>query len=181
MKLELTSAANFIAHLIRLKKLGYCEPLLHKFRNCLIDEFRRRYQDHWFPEHPLKGSGYRCVRLNGRIDPLVNRAAEACNLLNCSFLENFPILTMWINPFEVCYRFGENGAICILIDKDTFEPWTHKPPKKRTIRKNQIEPINYTEPVNCTIANKSPKLTIEYLLDTHQHVSIEHLLAYVLE
>ena len=44
---------------VPLKKL--C--LTCRFHDALIDVLRRRYRDHWFPEKPFKGSGFRLGHL----------------------------------------------------------------------------------------------------------------------
>ena len=78
MKLELLSASNFLVHLIRLGRRNVSESQLSKFRDCLIEILRRRYRDHWFPEKPFKGSGYRCIRINGKMDSIIGQAGEGC-------------------------------------------------------------------------------------------------------
>lgn len=125
MKLELASGANFLVHLLRLGKVGLNDGQLDKFRSALIDVLRRRYRDHWFQEKPFKGSGYRCLRINGKMDPALCQAAEATDL-NAQVLHRaFPTeLTMWIDPKEVSYRIGENGSICVLYESSrNSEAW----------------------------------------------------------
>lgn len=56
------------------------EQQLEKFRAAVVEVLRRRYRDHWFPEKPFKGSGYRCIRINGKMDPVIAQAAETCGL-----------------------------------------------------------------------------------------------------
>lgn len=69
-----------------------------------------RYRDHWHPCNPGKGSAYRCIRINGKIDPLILEAGKATGLSN--FEHYLPKeFTMWIDPEEVSYRFGEDGSI----------------------------------------------------------------------
>jgi protein Tob/BTG len=130
MKQELHSAANFIVHLLRLAKRGVSEAKLLKFQKSLIHEMRNRYRDHWFPEKPLKGSGYRTIRVNSKLDPMIGRAGKACNLSETFLLEAFPIFMLWINPLEVSYRFGENNPIYIFYDKHCLDPWTHQNPPR---------------------------------------------------
>jgi len=125
MKNELHSAANFIVHLLRLAKKGICEPQLEKFQKCLINAMRMRYRDFWFPEKPFKGIGYRTIRINDKLDPLISRAGEACGLSSAFLKEALPEMTMWIDPLEVSYRFGENSPIYVFYDKYCLEPWTH--------------------------------------------------------
>jgi len=88
-----------------------------KFRVAIVEVLRRRYRDHWFPEKPCKGSGYRCIRINGKIDPIIAQAAEIVGMPTNTIHQTFPSeLTMWIDPLEVSYRIGENGSICILYE-----------------------------------------------------------------
>ena len=71
-----------------------------------------RFKDHWDPTNPNRGSAYRCIRINGcRLDPVVKEAAKVTGLTNIS--EYLPSeLTLWIDPSDVSYRFGEDGSIC---------------------------------------------------------------------
>jgi len=114
--LELQSAANFLVHLIRRKHTG-SDVQLEKFRIAIVEVLRRRYRDHWFPDKPCKGSGYRCIRINGRVDPIIAQAAEIVGMPANTIHQTFPSeLTMWIDPLEVSYRIGENGSICVLYE-----------------------------------------------------------------
>lgn len=75
------------------------------------------YKNHWFPEKPCKGSGYRCIRINHKMDPMVKRAAVDSGLNEANFHTLFPSeLTMWVDPREVSYRIGENGSIGMLYE-----------------------------------------------------------------
>jgi len=128
MKLELQSASNFLVHLVKLSsRISVAEEQLVKFRDSLVEVLRRRYRDHWFPEKPFKGSGYRCIRINGRMDPVIAQAGEACGLDPSVIHATFPSeLTMWIDPLEVSYRIGENGSICVLYEykeDGPNDPW----------------------------------------------------------
>ena len=127
MKLELHSASNFLVHLVRLSsRSSINDAHLEKFRLSLVEVLRRRYRDHWFPEKPFKGSGYRCIRINGRMDPVIAQAAEVASLDSTQIHATFPSeLTMWIDPLEVSYRIGENGSICVLYEykEGVSEPW----------------------------------------------------------
>jgi protein Tob/BTG len=126
MKLELQSASNFLVHLIKLGRRNINENQLEKFRLALVEVLRRRYRDHWFPEKPFKGSGYRCIRINGKMDPVIAQAGESCGVSAQLVHSTFPSeLTMWIDPLEVSYRIGENGSICVLYEfkEGVNDPW----------------------------------------------------------
>jgi protein Tob/BTG len=81
------------------------------FSQRLEELLARRYKDHWHPGNPRKGSAYRCIRINGKMDPVVSEAAKVTGLSNIAYYlpKEF---TLWIDPSEVSYRFGEEGSIC---------------------------------------------------------------------
>lgn len=124
MLLEIQSASNFLTHLVKLGRVNLSESQLDTFRHSILDVLRQRYKYHWFPEKPHKGSGYRCIRINGKLDPVVEQAAALCGLSAAVLKTTFPPeLTIWIDPAEVSYRIGENGSICVLFDTTHKEPW----------------------------------------------------------
>nr|CAH0112184.1 unnamed protein product [Daphnia galeata] len=124
MRVEVTSAANFLVRLLRLNKESaiVSDQQLEVFRAALIETLRIRYQEHWFPEKPCRGSGYRCIRINGKMDPVLAQAGVLVGLPGQFLHRIFPSeLTMWIDPREVSYRIGENGSICVLYDEREVE------------------------------------------------------------
>ncbi|KAG7164074.1 protein Tob2-like [Homarus americanus] len=135
MRLEIKSAANFLVDLARLNNSGLTEKQLEKFRGNVCDILLRHYTDHWFPDKPFKGSGYRCIRINGNLDPLIARAGFMMGLA-VSFLRSlFPKeLTMWVDPMEVAYRIGENGSICVLYEELPPPPRKSTPPPPAEIK-----------------------------------------------
>eukprot|EP00093_Oithona_nana_P011649 11649.XXX_536314_536901_1 [CDS] Oithona nana genome sequencing. len=192
MKLELHSASNFLVHLVRLSsRSSINDAHLEKFRLSLVEVLRRRYRDHWFPEKPFKGSGYRCIRINGRMDPVIAQAAEVASLDSTQIHATFPSeLTMWIDPLEVSYRIGENGSICVLYEfkEDNLnEPWrpqnkTSNENTKNTNQNSSSNTTNNTTTVTNQALDNNCKETLrkmDYLLDPRKSVSIEQLAAYV--
>jgi hypothetical protein len=206
MKLELQSASNFLVHLVRLGRANLSEPQLDRFKNAVVEVLRRRYRDHWFPEKPYKGSGYRCIRINGKLDPVIVQAGESCGLSPQLIRSTFPSeLTMWIDPLEVSYRIGENGSICVLYEfKDgaVNEPWkpnvavtnnanVNKTPsnlsldnKNKLLSHNNQKNLKIDESTTTTTpavvaACKDSLRKMDYLLDPRKSVSIEQLAAYV--
>ena len=139
MHIEIESAANFLSNLLRLQDdrfsdrnsesgkgsphLKLTTEQLEDFKQSVIKHLKNHYLHHWFPEMPFKGSGYRCLRINHKMDPVIALAGRYCGL-DDSILKNlFPEeLTMWIDPNEVSYRIGENGSICVLYDADNQDP-----------------------------------------------------------
>lgn len=124
MKFELQSACNFLVHRIRLTDL-ILEDKLDELQNALVNVLARRYKDHWFPEKPFKGSGYRCIRINpDKLDPVIVQAGEICGLDPLVIHLAFPQeLTMWIDPLEVTCRISENGPIKHVYEFDEENPY----------------------------------------------------------
>lgn len=122
MRLEIVSAADFLVQLLRLQAGQLSENQLQSFKSSLTELLRHRYRDHWFPDKPNRGSGYRCIRINNKMDPVIAQAGIKVGLLPNLLLNLFPTeLTMWIDPAEVSYRIGENGSVCVLFE-GTPEP-----------------------------------------------------------
>jgi protein Tob/BTG len=76
---------------------------------------RDKFQGHWYPDKPFKGSAYRCLKITDPADPVLNRAARESGNPVVDIIENLPAdLAVWIDPGEVSYRMGEKGAVKIL-------------------------------------------------------------------
>lgn len=53
------------------------------------------------------------------MDPLIKQAGTFCGLNETQMCSTLPKeLTMWVDPKDVSYRFGENGSIGILFDEE---------------------------------------------------------------
>lgn len=117
---------------------------LTRFRSIVIECLTNYYANHWFPEHPVKGSGYRCIRMNGKVDPILARAGHvmglAAKLLHSMFPAEF---TMWVDPHEVSYRIGENGSICVLYENENTvrHPSPPSTPPNKKIRESPEPPF----------------------------------------
>lgn len=124
MKDEVNSAAEFLAKLLAARKIA--PGTVESFRNTLTSLLFSHYRDHWFPEKPFKGSGYRCIRiLYNKVDPIVEKATKACGLPVEAVKSLFPQeLTMWVDPADVSYRIGENGSIGVLYPNESSSSQT---------------------------------------------------------
>lgn len=118
MRLEVHSAADFVMNLLRVRKTAtLSESQLQHFKGSLEQILTRNFQCHWYPDVPTKGSGFRCLRINGKMDPLIEKAGKVVGLNSTVLRKMLPLeLTIWIDPEEVSYRIGENGTICVLYD-----------------------------------------------------------------
>lgn len=119
MRIEVHSAADFLMNLLRVKVNSLSENQLLSFKGSLQEVMQKRYLNHWYPTKKEKGSGYRCIRINGKMDPMIEQAGSIAGLNSRQLRKMLPQeLTLWIDPSEVAYRIGENGSICMLYVKD---------------------------------------------------------------
>ncbi|XP_025105131.1 protein Tob1-like [Pomacea canaliculata] len=113
MHVEVSVALNFL--------ISYLYNKLPRRRVDLFGEelekgLKRKFDGHWYPDKPFKGSGFRCVRCNGEnVDPVMVKAAENSGL-DLQEVKNYipEELTLWIDPSEVSYRISEKSPIKIL-------------------------------------------------------------------
>ncbi|KAK1801744.1 hypothetical protein P4O66_022379 [Electrophorus voltai] len=136
MKTEVSTAVNFVTSLLRTTGLLTEDQLqlfglsleeillgyeLCNFSACFL--FSDHYQYHWFPQAPCRGSGYRCLRINHKMDPLISKAACAIGLAREQLFALLPSeLTLWVDPYEVSYRIGEDGSTCVLYESAPPQP-----------------------------------------------------------
>lgn len=116
MQKEIDSAVQFLCGLLRARSLSL--NLIEAFGTVLCEIMCKRYNGHWFPEKPCKGSAYRCMRIHDKnIDPLILEAGSKAGLSSTQILQLLPNqLTVWVDPREVAYRIGEDGSIGVLYD-----------------------------------------------------------------
>ncbi|KAK3579358.1 hypothetical protein CHS0354_029654 [Potamilus streckersoni] len=117
MKKEVKSAVDFLTNILRSRNVDRVQT--HFFNTKLQNLLYSRYEDHWFPDKPCKGSGYRCIRFNHSLDPIVREAGLSCGIEETTMKSFFPReLTMWVDPHEVSYRIGENGSVGVLFSSE---------------------------------------------------------------
>jgi len=77
----------------------------------MLKYLRLKFQDHWYPDRPAKGSAYRSIRISKeKVDKILVNAAIDIGLDLQEILDTLPNdLTIWIDPGEVSYRIGEKG------------------------------------------------------------------------
>ncbi|XP_039941807.1 protein BTG2 [Hirundo rustica] len=119
---EIAAAVGFVSGLLRTRGC-VSEQQLQVFSGALREALTEHYKHHWFPEKPFKGSGYRCIRINHRMDPIISKAARQIGLSLPQLYQLLPSeLTLWVDPYEVSYRIGEDGSICVLYEAAAAKP-----------------------------------------------------------
>lgn len=109
MKEEVQCACELFSKLLETRNLP--RQFVQPFRARLGELLAQRFKEHWDVYNPTKGSGYRCIRINAKMDPIISNAAKATGLKDIS--KYLPVeFTMWIDPGDVSYRIGEDGSVC---------------------------------------------------------------------
>jgi len=119
MRREIKDAADFLSNILRKRNIS--SETLDTFHHTLQLVLCSHYHNHWFPEKPFKGSGYRCLRIvNQKMDPLISRAGAEAGFTESDLLSLFPSeLTLWVDPEEVSYRIGEDGSVGVIENTDS--------------------------------------------------------------
>ena len=131
MKEEVDSATSFLAGLIASR---VPRRFLDCFKATVSSSMTKRYEDHWHPKFPHRGSAYRSITVHyNRIDPLVLASLVAAYIKAYNLSEDrsedvkkaeakaqeigryFPQeLALWVDPMDVSYRIGDNGSIGVV-------------------------------------------------------------------
>ena len=131
MRTEILAASNFLTQFLgTYYPVPLCSRKLRHFRNSLMNLCHLKFANHWDVEQPYKGSVYRHIRIERRLDPLIVKAANVCGLklnwVNASYPAH---VVVWIDPNCVRYRIGSEGSFQSLYDaekKETHQAWLHK-------------------------------------------------------
>lgn len=107
MRDEVTVAVSFITRLIERSSSEneIRKEQLEVFKGRLVELLCERFKNHWFPDKPARGQGYRCIRLNkcDWKDPVIDLAAIQCGLVYEQL--HLPTeLTIWVDPKCVACR-----------------------------------------------------------------------------
>lgn len=97
---------------------------------------------HWFPKKPWKGTSYRCIRINERMDTIIEQAGKYCGFSPNFLHQTLPMLIMWIDPLQVSFKIGCSSSICILYQykEGQLQPWR---PLKNFSKKSRLPFINF--------------------------------------
>nr|XP_054108712.1 protein BTG1-like [Callithrix jacchus] len=117
---KIAATVSFFSKFLHTRGLT-SEQQLQTFSQSLQELLAEHYKHHWFPEKPCKGSGYRCIRINHKMgpgaDPMIGQAAQRIEVSSQELFRLLPSeLTLWVDPYEVSYRIGEDGSICVLYE-----------------------------------------------------------------
>lgn len=81
------------------------EEQIREFSQRLVSILEERFRNHWYPDKPNRGQGYRCIRVNqnSKVDVNIERACKESGFTYEDL--RLPVeLTIWIDPSEVTCR-----------------------------------------------------------------------------
>jgi protein Tob/BTG len=131
MNVEIQVALNFLISFL-YNKLP--RRRVNNFGEELEAALRVKFEGHWYPEKPFKGSAYRCLKTTPPLDPVFGIAAREAGMDLCDIQENLPSeLSIWVDPGEVSYRMSEKGPVKILYS-DSDRIHDQENPEREVIR-----------------------------------------------
>ncbi|KAJ8402265.1 hypothetical protein AAFF_G00371300 [Aldrovandia affinis] len=109
MKKEIAAVVFFIKRLIKKAEKLEMEKVEH-FVERLTVALQEKYRGHWYPDNPSKGQAFRCIRVN-RFQGEDSELLRACHESRVHYRDlGLPReLTLWVDPGEVCCRYGERN------------------------------------------------------------------------
>lgn len=104
MREEIAAAVVFLTRIVK-KNTKLTAEQVQEFSDKLSATMVEKFKNHWYSENPLKGQGYRCIRINEAdpVDPVIRQAAQDSGL-SYRDLQLPSEMTLWIDPREVCCR-----------------------------------------------------------------------------
>jgi hypothetical protein len=77
MHIEIAQAVEFLGRLLQSK---VDQDVIARFKEKLIELLKIRFEDHWDPQQPYRGNGFRALsNFNGQLDPILTQGKEECN------------------------------------------------------------------------------------------------------
>ncbi|XP_021027885.1 protein BTG4 [Mus caroli] len=124
MRDEIATAVFFVTRLVKKHKKLSAQQI-ETFALKLMTVLFEKYRGHWHPDCPSKGQAFRCIRINNNEnkDPVLERACAESNV-NFFHLGLPKEMTIWVDPYEVCCRYGEKKhPFTIASFKGRWENW----------------------------------------------------------
>ncbi|XP_069801228.1 protein BTG3 [Dendropsophus ebraccatus] len=119
MKDEISAVVLFLSKLLKNNNRLSNEDI-EVFSEELSRVLHDKYINHWYPETPTKGQAYRCIRVNRfhGLDPDLQKACFNSGLLYEDL--GLPLeMTLWVDPHEVCCRYGEKNPSFVVASFDS--------------------------------------------------------------
>ena len=152
MSLEIQSAANFITELIRISNQDISKNTLNRLNSHLVNELQHKFSHFWHPERPYAGSGLRCIRINDRLDNIIDLACKAVGLCPNAIYASLKnkSLILWIDPGQVSFKIHEET--CILYENDLL-PWQPRKTREKKLERGKMRKKKCIEYIKSFLVN----------------------------
>ncbi|KAF9094480.1 Protein btg1 [Mortierella sp. GBA35] len=117
MLIEINCASDFLCRYVA--SASSCTPqIIETFKSQVMALMQEKYTNHWDPQRPHYGNGYRAITsFGGKVDPLLCEAAQKSDLPLETLEGHIPRdLVLWVEPFNVSFRVGDHGSINTIYD-----------------------------------------------------------------
>ncbi|KAF9347721.1 Protein Tob2, partial [Mortierella sp. NVP85] len=165
MLLEISCATDFLGRYV-----ASCTPqIIDAFKTQVSALMKEKYTNHWDPQRPHYGNGYRAITsFGGMLDPILCEAARRSELPLETLATHIPRdFVLWVEPFSVSFRIGDHGVITTIYDntpgKTPVKVDPLSPPQKPLARVSHAvrispppSPPNHTAKVSHAIPIISP-------------------------
>ncbi|XP_039577895.1 protein BTG4 isoform X2 [Passer montanus] len=106
MKDEIAATVFFITKLVK-REDRLSKHKMEKFAAKLTTLLFEKYKNHWYLDNPSRGQAFRINKHQAR-DPLLERACVESDV-DFNLLGLPKEMTLWVDPFQVCCRYGERS------------------------------------------------------------------------
>uniref|UniRef100_A0A9J8D1P6 B-cell translocation gene 3 n=1 Tax=Cyprinus carpio carpio TaxID=630221 RepID=A0A9J8D1P6_CYPCA len=145
MKKEIAAVVFFLKRLIKKAEKLDVEKV-DLFVECLTVALQEKYKGHWYPDNPSKGQAFRCIRVN-RFHKEDAELLRACAESGVQYKDlSLPKeLTLWVDPGEVCCRYGErnHGFTVATFSSDDDDDDKEDVTKKVTSAVERVTTLNH--------------------------------------
>ncbi|NWZ02154.1 B910 protein, partial [Loxia curvirostra] len=109
MKDEIAATVFFITKLAK-REDRLSKHKMEKFAARLTTLLFEKYKGHWYLDNPSRGQAFRCIRINRQRarEPLLEQACQQSDV-DFQLLGLPQEMTLWVDPFQVCCRYGERS------------------------------------------------------------------------
>lgn len=153
MHTEIESAVNFLVNELSHRLGTVSEQNREVLRTRLTELLTQRFENHWYPLKPLKGSAYRCINISiddGSVDTVLLKAGEEIGITKNDLVSVFSKgLALWIDPNDVSCRLGKGAIFPISrkIDQKSVRPVMNGPVTSQ--RRPQQRPRSISPPLSA--------------------------------
>jgi len=162
MHIEIESAVKFLVNELSQKFGEFPNGTSESLKQRLTELLNERFENHWYPEKPMKGSAYRCINISiddESVDSVLLKAGEEVGISKSGLMVVFPKgLALWIDPNDVSCKLGK-GAIFPIFRK-IAEQKSEAPANAAQIngqRRPQQRPRSISPPLsNTQFSNYQP-------------------------